>query len=278
MTRTFLPSAIFACFTLSFSLTALADLAPPPPGKGEKRVPYENVLKLEREIPEYKFYPFKRLGLGGKEKIGEELKLNTKTGVSVPSSSSPSVRTGVVAVPTKVMEELKTAENLAKLLSRDFKGELPKGIVVHETFGTIRDLKTSDPRTKVENVISVLPDEQTGVKFTEKETLPPQSKGATPKTSSTPPLGIFIAVLTLMLSLAILGYWLVRQNPRPSNSVSLDSRETAGAFQVAFSGSQTNLNPRREREINKSTIQHSRTTAVGSLAPKSPSTPRRSRR
>src|SRR5436190_14048685 len=103
--------ALVACFPLS----AVADIAPPPPVKGFKRVPSEIIMKLETELPGYKFYTFQRLGLGGQETIGEELKLGTQNGIAVPSSSSPSVRTGVVAVPAKVMDELKTKEKLAKL-------------------------------------------------------------------------------------------------------------------------------------------------------------------
>lgn len=101
--------AMVACFTLS----AVADIPAPPPAKGFKRVPYEHLLKLEAELPGYRFYTFQRLGLGGQETIGDELKLGTETGMAVPSSSSPSVRTGVVAVPGKVMDELKTKESLA---------------------------------------------------------------------------------------------------------------------------------------------------------------------
>jgi hypothetical protein len=43
--------AIVACFTLP----AVADIPPPPPAKGFKRVPYENIMKLEAELPGYKF-------------------------------------------------------------------------------------------------------------------------------------------------------------------------------------------------------------------------------
>jgi hypothetical protein len=100
---------MIACFGAS----ALADIPPPPPQRGFKRVPYEHVLKLESEMPDYQFYPFQRMGLGGQEKIGAELQLNKDNGVSVPSSSSPSVRTGVVAVPRKVMDDLGTSENPA---------------------------------------------------------------------------------------------------------------------------------------------------------------------
>lgn len=199
--------AIVACFTLS----AVADIPPPPPAKGFKRVPYEHIMKLESELSGYKFYPFKRLGLGGQETIGDELKLGTKDSVAVPSSSSPSVRTGVVAVPEKVMAELKTKENLAKLLSRDNKDKLPAGIVVYETRGTIWDVKESDPRTKVENVITVSRDEKAGVKFSAKETPESPSKDADPKPSTRPPLASLIAGIAAVLAIVTLGIWYFRR-------------------------------------------------------------------
>jgi hypothetical protein len=192
--------ATIACFTLS----ALADIPPPPPTKGFKRVPYENVMKLATELPGYRFYPFQRMGLGGQETIGDELKLGTEKGIAVRSSSSPSVRTGVVAVPDKVMGELKTKENLAKLLSMESKDKLPDGVVVYETRGTIQDLKESDPRTKVENVITVSRDEKAGVKFTAKETPGPPSKDTDPESS---PLAMLIAGIAAALAIATLGVW-----------------------------------------------------------------------
>jgi hypothetical protein len=199
--------AMVACFTLS----AVADIPPPPPGKGFKRVPYENTMKLATELPGYKFYTFERLGLGGEETIGEELKLGTENGTAVPSSSSPSVRTGVVAVPEKVMDELKTKENLAKLLSRDNKDELPAGVVVCETRGTIRDLKESDPRSKVENVVTVSLDEKAGVKFTAKETPEPPSEDAAPEPLTRSPLAMLIAGIASALAIATLGIWYFRR-------------------------------------------------------------------
>ena len=195
--------ALVACFTGS----AVADIPPPPPAKGFKRVPYEQTLKLEAELPGYKFYPFQRLGIGGQETIGEELKFGTEKGVAVPSSSSPSVRTGVVAVPGKVMDELKTTENLAKLLSRDNKDKLPDGVVVHETHGTVRDLNESDPRTKVGNIITVSRDEKAGVKFTAKELPAPPGKEAAPK----PPLAMLISGIAAALAVVMLGLWYVRR-------------------------------------------------------------------
>jgi len=199
--------AILACFTLS----AVADIAPPPPAKGFKRVPYEHVMKLAAELPGYKFYTFQRLGLGGQETIKDELKLETEKGIAVPSSSSPSVRTGVVAVPAKVMDELKTKENLAKLLSRNNKDKIPDGVVVYETRGTAQDLKQSDPRSRIENVVTVSADEKAGVKFTAKETPEPPSNDANPEPSRLPPLAMLIAGVASALAIATLGVWFFRR-------------------------------------------------------------------
>lgn len=194
-----------------FGASALADIPPPPPQRGFKRVPYEHVLKLESEMPGYKFYPFQRMGLGGQEKVGDELKLGKETGVPVASSSSPSVRTGVVAVPRKVMDDLGTKENLAKLLSRDNKDKLPKGVVVYETRGTIQDLKNDDPRSKVENVITVSPDETAGVKFKAAETPTPARKDAAAPATSKLPTGTLIGSIALALAAVTLGGWFVRR-------------------------------------------------------------------
>jgi hypothetical protein len=199
--------AILGCFTLS----AVADISPPPPAKGFKRVPYEHIVKLAAELPGYKFYTFQRMGLGGQETIGVELKLETEKGVAVPGSLSPSVRTGVVAVPAKVMDELKTKENLAKLLSRNNKDKLPDGVVVYETRGTARDLKENDPRSKIENVITVSADEKAGVKFTAKEAPEPPSKDAEPEPSTRPPLAMLIAGIGSALALGTLGIWYFRR-------------------------------------------------------------------
>jgi len=188
--------------------SALGDIPPPPPEAGFKRVPYENVLKLEAELSGYRFYPFQRLGLGGQETIGEELQLGTKEGVPVPSSSSPSVRTGVVAVPEKVLEELGTKENLAKLLSRGNQEKLPAGVVVYETGGTSRDLRESDSRTKVQNVITISRDEAAGVKFTAQETPEPPASAAG---SSTGPPTMLIGGIAAALAIAALGIWYFRR-------------------------------------------------------------------
>lgn len=208
MVRFFCSLAIVAGFTWS----AVADIPSPPPEKGFKRVPYENVMKLEAELPGYKFYTFQRLGIGGQETIGEELKLGTKNGTSIPSSSSASVRTGVVAVPEKVMDELKTKENLASLLSRDNQDKLPDGIVVYETWGESRDLQVSDPRANVENVITVSLDEKAGVKFTAKETPASSTKGEALEPSARTQLAMIIAGIALALAIFTFGFRYIRRN------------------------------------------------------------------
>ena len=190
------------------AVPAAADIPPPPPARGFKRVPYENLVKLGTELPGYKFYTFQRLGLGGRETIGEELQLGTERGVAVPGSSSPSVRTGVVAVPEKVMAELKTKENLAKLLSRGNTDKLPAGVVVYETGGTIQDLKESDPRTKVENVITVSRDEKVGVRFTAAETPGPAGTDGAP---TRPAVAVLAAGLAAALAVVTLGVWYFRR-------------------------------------------------------------------
>lgn len=200
-------SALVACC----AGTARADLPPPPPAVGFKRVPYENVVKLETEVPGYKFFTFQRLGVGGQETIGEELALGTERGVAVPSSSSPSVRTGVVAVPDTVMDELETQDDLAKLLSRDREGELPAGTVIYETSGTIADVPESDPRSKVENVIVVSRDERVGVKFTAHVTPAPPTRDASSAAPTRPRLATLIAGLAASLAIASLGVWYVRR-------------------------------------------------------------------
>jgi hypothetical protein len=200
-------AAVVACLTCA----AVADIPPPPPGKGFKRVPYVHSLKLDAELPGYKVFPFQRLGLGGKETVGEELKLGTETGVAVPASSSPSVRTGVVAVPAAVMDGLKTKDNLAKLLSRTNKDPLPAGVVVHETRGTSIDLRERDPRTKVEVVITVSRDDKAGVKFNVKEPPAPPAPEAAPGERPRPPLALLVAGIASTLAVVTLGVWYVRR-------------------------------------------------------------------
>src|SRR5262245_17169849 len=171
-------------------------------------------MKLESEIPGYKFDTFSRMGLGGQETIRDELKLGTEKSVAVPSSSSPSVRTGVVAVPEKVMGELKTKENLARLLSRDEKDKLPASVVVYETRGTSADLKESDPRTKVENVVTISSDERAGVKFTAKETPAPPSQnneGNDTKPWTQSPLALVVVGIAGALAIITLGMWYWRR-------------------------------------------------------------------
>jgi hypothetical protein len=109
------------------------------------------------------------------------------------------------------MDELKTKENLAKLLSRDNKDKLPAGVVVYATRGTIQDLKERDPRTRVENVITVSLDEKAGVRFTAKETPAPPGGDAAPEPSARPPLAMVIAGGATALAIVTLGLWYVRR-------------------------------------------------------------------
>lgn len=202
--------ALIACLTVP----AMADIPPPPPSRGFKRVPYEIVMKLETEIPGYRFYTFSRMGMGGQETINDELKLETENAVAVLSSSSPSVRTGVIAVPEKVMNDLDTKVNLAKLLSRGEQDNLPARVVIYETSGTEKDLTASDPRSRVEYVVTISPDEKAGVKFTGAETSAPpgQSSGGQetqPATQS--PLVWVIAGLAGALAIITLGIWSFRR-------------------------------------------------------------------
>ncbi|MFO0818311.1 MAG: hypothetical protein U1A77_10245 [Pirellulales bacterium] len=161
-----------------FTLAAVADVAPPPPTTGLKRVPLEHVLILATKMDDYEFYTFERLGINGDEVVGKRLEVNTKDGVPVPSNQSASVRTGVVAIPVQAMEKLGSTEKLAALLHRDNKEKLPAGLVVHETNGLIEDIPVRDSRKKVVRVITASRDEKAGVRFT--ETQLPTASGAAP--------------------------------------------------------------------------------------------------
>lgn len=211
MIRVALALAAVACFAWSVA----ADIPPPPPELGFKRVPYEHVLKLSAELPAYKFFTFQQLGIRGKETVKDELKLGVEKGVVVPSNSSPSVRTGVVAVPVKLMDELKTKENLAKLLAWELKEKLPAGVVVYETRGTHSDLRESDPRTKVEYVITVSADEKAGVKFSGRELPAPAGKDGAASESARPPLATIMAGIAASLAIVMAGVWCFRSGMLP---------------------------------------------------------------
>ena len=215
--------ARFACalaLLAGLAASASADIPPPPPANGFKRVPYVIVMRLEKEIPGYKFYTYSQVGLGGKETVRDELKLGTEGTVAVPSSSSPSVRTGVLAVPDAVTGEYKTKDDLAKLISRKRTEKLPAGVVVYDTRGTSADLRNSDPRTKLESVVTISPDEKAGVKFTAKETpAPRQNAGGEADEGFDAPQespalarpALVIAGGAVALAIVTLGVWLVRR-------------------------------------------------------------------
>ncbi len=208
MVRCLCSLPLVAAIVASLALTAMADIPPPPPERGLKRVPLEHVVKLEKDIPGYKFYTCSG-SVGGGEKLQEELKLGTERAIKVPSSSSPSFWTGVVAVPDKVREELKTNENIAKLLSWENREKLPAGVVLHDTHGNSRDLKENDPRSKVENVITISADDKAGVKFTAAEI--PAPAGAAGESSSQPPSAMMYAGIALSVAVVTAGLWWFRR-------------------------------------------------------------------
>ena len=81
----------------------------------------------------------------------------------------------------------------------------------YETRGTTRDLKGGDPRTKVENVITVSRDDKAGVKFTAKETPALQGKDAASEPPARPPLAMVIAGMAAALAIGTLGVWCFRR-------------------------------------------------------------------
>ncbi len=202
--------ACLLAVVLCGTLTAVADIPPPPPEKGFKRVPLEHVLKLEKEIPGYKFYTYSG-SPGGGDTLGDELKLGTEKGVVVPGSSSASFWTGVVAIPESVLEKNKSKKKKAALLSRENRNKLPAGIVFYTTSGTNQDLKKNDPRDKVENVITISADEKAGVKFTASG-MPDLPASAAPSESSVqPPSGTMFAGMAMSLAFVTSGLWWFRR-------------------------------------------------------------------
>lgn len=187
---------------------ARADIPPPPPAKGLKRVPYEQLVKVSQEIPGYRFYAFQRLGINGTPTV-KELKLSTDKPVPVPSSSSASVWTGILVLPEKMAADLKTNDNIAKLLNRETEMNRPAGLVIHSTNGETHDLKQNDPRTKVENIITISPDDKAGVKFSSAETPAPPSKKSS--SDATPPSSTMFAGLAIAGAVMTGGLWWVRR-------------------------------------------------------------------
>lgn len=203
MVRSLCSLSVVAAIVASFALTAVADIPPPPPAQGLKRVPLEHVVKLGDEIPGYMFYAFQQFGLNG-EITTKELALSKDKGVVVPAADSPSVWMGVLAVPQKIVEQEKTPENLAKLLSRFDDKKLPTGCVVHSSRGTSMDLRETDPRAKVEQVITISADDKAGVKFTVEQ--PAAVKKATGgESSAIPPAATMFAGAALSVTLVTSG-------------------------------------------------------------------------
>lgn len=202
--------ACLVALLMTGALTAVADIPPPPPAKGLKRVPLEHVMKLDKEIPGYKFYTYTG-SPGGGDTLGEELKLDTEKGVVVPGSSSASFWTGVVAIPETVLKENKSKKKKEQLLARENRDKLPAGIVFFMTSGTDQDLKKNDPRDKVENLITISADEKAGVKFTASGT-PALPTSAAPSESSTqPPAGMLIGGIAMSVAFVSSGLWWFRR-------------------------------------------------------------------
>jgi hypothetical protein len=176
--------------------------------RGLKRVPYVQLVKISKEIPGYRFYLFQRLGINGTPTV-EELKLSTDKPVPVPSSSSASVWTGVLVLPEKMAAELKTNDNVAKLLTRETEAQRPPGLVIHSTNGETHDLPQNDPRTKVENIITISPDDKAGVTFSSAETpAPPSNKSSS---DATPPSSTMFAGIALAGAVMTSGLWWFRR-------------------------------------------------------------------
>lgn len=190
--------------------SALANIGPPPPAKGFKRVGVEYLLKLDKEIPGYQFYKLKSSNTGAAI-VEEQLKLEPEKGLSLSASSLPSFWSGVVAVPSKVMDELQTTENLAKLLTRENEDKRPAGIVMYVTGGFNKELKVNDPRSKVETVTTITADDKLGVKFTAVETPAPANKEAGDESSMRPHSGTMFAGMAMSVAFLTSGLWWFRR-------------------------------------------------------------------
>lgn len=83
--------------------------------------------------------------------------------------------------------------------------------MVYETRGSTRDLKESDPRSKVENVITASADEQAGVKLTAKETPAPAGTDGAPERPTPSSLATPIAGIAAALAVVTLGLWYFRR-------------------------------------------------------------------
>jgi hypothetical protein len=168
--------AIVACY----SYPALADVAPARPYPG--CLLSKHVIKLDQEIPGYRFFLFHGTDAGG-ETIDRELKLSTEKALVIPDTDTPPLVRGVIAVPDKVMDELKNNDNLAKLCARNSMDKRPPGVVVRWYRGFFGDLRKGDPRTTIIMLSTVSPNEEKGVKFSTRETSEPLTLEELPETS-----------------------------------------------------------------------------------------------
>jgi hypothetical protein len=204
---------LFFCSLFIFAglvLTALSDVPPQHPPLGFKRIPSAYVVKLDKELPAYKFYVYQQ-NVDNKECKFEELKLQTETCIAVPGSFGAPLMTGVIAVPVKLMEEVKTLDNLTKLMPPEYQATRPAGLVIRSTRIANHDVKVNDPRTKIEIILTITPDDQKGVKFTAVETPPPANMEIPAESSKQPPAATMFAGLAFSLSMITTGLWWFRR-------------------------------------------------------------------
>ena len=221
----YLCSVLLACTVCS---SASADLPPLTPDPGFKRVWSQHVIKLEKEIPGYRFFWILNLrnseNNAGVQNV--ELKLSTEKFTILPELSELSL-SRIVAVPNQIMEELKTVENLAKFFDRN--GSIrPAEIKSSSTRSFYRDIKQDDPRSRIVMLITVSPDDKGGVKFNSQETTDPTllqelkevttpnptNKNESYDSPNQPRFATVIAGITMAVAIATAGIWFYRKKQK----------------------------------------------------------------
>ena len=217
MIRSVISLAVVACF----AVTALADMAPPRPYPG--CLLSKHVIKLDQEIPGYRFFLFH--GTNDKDiTIDRELKLSTEKALVIPDTDTPPLKRGVIALPLKVADELKTKENVAKLCAGNGSTKRPPGVVVRWYRGFFNHPRRGDPRRTIVMLITVAPDRQMGVKFSYVETsatsaplameeLPEVSATKNTATESTTLSRTATVMIGIALTVAVVteGLWIFRR-------------------------------------------------------------------
>ena len=205
-------------FLVWFALAALADVGPPRPYPG--CMLSKHVIKLDQEIPGYRFFLFH--GTNDKDiRVDRELKLSTKKALVIPDTDTPPLKRGVIALPLKLADELKTKENVAKLCAGDGYTKRPPGVVVRWYRGFFGHPDRFTHRTTIVMLITVYPDSQNGVKFSTWETSAPLTMEQLPEpfatryiASESTPLPRFATVfIGIALTVAIVteGLWFYRK-------------------------------------------------------------------